>query len=164
MSDAPTSSTNQVLCPADKDPAVRLFIGAGMSLAFSVWCILEMHKYAKPEAWDMKHVNEAAGYAMNHFGPWVMIPVGLFLIGWALKVLRRQIVADGDAMTVNGKRYAWSEFTGIDASLLASKGQLTLNRAGGEDVVLLRYQYKNFKALVELIEQHVSMETAANEG
>jgi len=164
MSDAATPSTNRVECPADKDSAVRLFIGAGMCLAFSIWCILEMHKYPPPEAWNMKHINEAAGHAMNNYGPWVMIPVFLFLAGWAIKALRRKITADDQGMTVNGKPYAWSEFSGIDASLLADKGLLALKRADGEDVTLRRYHYKNFKALGELIERHVSTETTTNEG
>lgn len=151
-----TTAADQVQCPADRDPAVRLFIGAGLCLGFAIWCLFEKHAYDPPEAWTMKHINDAAGYVMNHFGPWLFIPVAAFLSLLAVRALRRLVVADAEGISINRKgRLPWSDFTGVDASALQSKGRLALIGRDGSRVVLDQYQYKNFKALVELIEQHL---------
>ena len=165
MTDAPTTKNNQLECPVDKDPAVRIFIGAGMCLAGAIYCHATPPDTQPEGPFSMDKINHYAEWHLFFYGRWVLGALAVILAILASRVLRRQIIADDEGMTVNRRHhYAWSEFTGIDASLLAKKGQLALKRTSGDDVVLRRYQYKNFKALVELIEQHVSLETAADEG
>ena len=155
MSDAPINKNIQLVeCPADKDPAVRVFIGAAMCLGGAAYCHLTPPDTQPEGPFSMDKINHFAEWYLFFYGRWVFGALGIVLAILGARILRRQITADAEGMTVNRKRrYAWREFTGIDATLLATKGQLTLQRGAGEGVVLRRYQYKNFKALVELIEQ-----------
>jgi hypothetical protein len=161
MSDAQTPASTTVNCPAERDPGIRLLIATAMGIAGALYCQLTPPKEALGPESD---INLKAEWYLHLYGPWVCGAVAIVLAVWAFKALRRTIVADADGIVVSRKRYAWSEFNGIDASLLAEKGQLTLKRTGGNDVLLRRYQYKNFKALVELIEQKVSTESPSTEG
>jgi len=152
----PEAGPDRVVCPADKDPAVRIFIGAAMLIGFAFWCLAEKHQYAPPEAWTREHINAAAGYVLNHWGPWVFLPVAGVLIVYALLTLRRKIEADDKGISVNGGQpIPWSDFDGIDAALLPKKGILRLKRHNGEYVRLDRYKVKNFKALADLIEHRL---------
>lgn len=171
MNDSASASTaDRVECRASKDPAVRLFIGAAALVAVGIYCVYDGFiatverdgvigpKYPPPEAWDMQHINEAAGYALNHFGPFVFIPVGILLAVLAIRTLKRFVVADVEGIVVNGKpKVAWREFTGIDASLLEKKGVLTLKRDNADGVKLDRYQYRDFRKLVAFIEDRVKV-------
>ena len=158
MSDNAETAANKVECPADRDPGVRLLIGAALALAGAVYCAVDsVPKPAEPLSWET--INDYAEHVLHVHGPWVCGAAAGILIGFAIRAFRRRIVADGEGMTVNKRRFAWSQFTGLDASLLKDKGRLTL-KAGDEAVTLDRYRYKNFKELVVLIEQHVSVAAA----
>jgi len=161
MSDNTESSASDVVkCTAAHDPAVRMFIGAAALLGVAIWCIVEQSKYPPPEAWDMPHINQAAGYALNHFGPWVFIPIALLLAAGAVMSLRRSILADAEGICINGKaKIPWGEFTGIDASLLERKGLLLLRRGDKPPVKLVHYKYRNFREMVAFIENRVKIET-----
>ena len=153
------NAADRVECPADKDPAVRLFIATAMAVALSIWCIIDGYikgKYPLPEAGDPDYMNNMATHIFNHYTPFVLLPVAIILIVLAVRVLRRFITADGEGLTINGKRHAWSDFTGVDASRLEKKGILVLLGPDDLRVELDRYKYKNFKPLVALVEKHVA--------
>ncbi len=164
---APTS----VECRASKDSAVRLFIGAVALVAVGLYCVYDGYfhmvkddagnmvpKYPAPAAWDMDHINDAATYSLNHFGPYLFIPLGLLLAALAFRTLKRFVVADNEGLVVNGRaKVPWSEFTGIDASLLDAKGLLTLQRKDAPGVKLDRYHYRGFRDLVAFIEARVKL-------
>jgi len=160
MNDNAGTTVERVECRASKDSAVRLFIGAAALIAVAVWCIIDRHKYPPPEQWTLEYINEAAEYALNHFGPWLFIPVGVLLAVLGVLSLRRFVIADSEGIVVNNKpKIAWGEFTGIDASLLEKKGILMLKRGAGPGAKLNRYHYANFRDLVAFIEQRVKVES-----
>jgi hypothetical protein len=161
MSDDANNKSKSIECPADRDPAVRLLIAAGLCVAGIVYCLLTPEP--KPEGpLATKTANEYAKWWLYIYGPWVLGVLTVFLAGYAAMVLRRRIVADDEAITINRKRrVAWSQFVGLDAAELKDKGRLTLRVADGDDVVLDRYKYKNFKELVALVEKKVSASPGA---
>ena len=174
MNDSASESTGgRVECRASKDSAVRLFIGAAALVAVGLYCVYDGYfakvqndagdmvpKYPPPEVWNLKHINEVAGYALNRFGPFLFIPLGILLAVLAIRTLKRFIMADRDGLVVNGRpKIAWSEFSGIDASLLDSKGILTLKRGGDQPGVKLdRYHYRDFRDAVAFIEDRVKVD------
>lgn len=164
MNDSASESTgDRVECRASKDSAVRLFIGAAALVGVGIWCFVEAYilkKYPAPEAWNIENINPAVTYALNYFGPFLLIPLGILLAVLAIRTLKRFIVADRDGLVVNGKpKIAWSEFTGIDASLLDSKGVLILKRGGDQPGVKLdRYHYRDFRDAVAFIEDRVKVD------
>jgi len=167
------TAADRVECRASKDSAVRLFIGAAALVAVGLYCVHDGYfamkrneagemvaKYPPPAAWDLEHINPASTYALNRFGPFLFIPLGILLAVLAIRTLKRFIVADRDGLVVNGRpKIAWSEFTGIDASLLDSKGILTLKRGGDKRGVKLdRYHYRDFRDAVAFIEDRVKVD------
>ncbi len=164
MNDESAKTVDRVECRANRDPAVRLLIAAVMCLGAAIWCFLDAYvkgKYPKPESGDEEFMNKMAAHLFNHYVPFIAGVALIVLVVWAWKVTRRLIVADGTGLTVNGQAYAWGDFTGVDASRLPNKGLLVLKRAGGDDVRLDRYKYHNFKELVTLVEQHVTVDSDA---
>ena len=157
MSDDANNKSKTITCPADRDPGVRLLIAAALCVAGVVYCLLTPEP--KPEGpLATKTANEYAKWWLYIYGPWVLGAGAVFLAGYAAMVFRRLIVADDEAITVNRKRrLAWSQFVGLDAGELKDKGRLTLRVADGDDVVLDKYKYKNFKELVALVETKVSI-------
>jgi len=165
MSEQTPSSANRVECPAEKDPAVRLFIGAAMCLGFGAWCAIDAYvrgKYPMPAEGNAKYLNKMLSHLFNHYAPFILLVVFIVLVVMALKVLRRSAVADEAGLTVDGKSYAWGDFAGLDASALPGKGRLVLKHTDGSSVVLNRYRYKNFKELVNLVERHVTADASAS--
>ena len=156
MSDDANIKSNSIECPADRDPGVRLLIAAALCVAGVIYCLLTPEE--KPEEpLATKTANEYAKWWLYIYGPWVLGAVAVFLAGYAAVVFRRLIVADDEGITINRKRrFAWSQFVGLDAAELKDKGRLTLKTADGDDVVLDKYKYKNFKELVALVERKVS--------
>ncbi|MHC4562048.1 MAG: hypothetical protein ACYS8X_04660 [Planctomycetota bacterium] len=158
MNDSAAAPT-KVECPADKDPAVRLFIGAGMCIAGAIYCFVDAVPYVSAS----EDINDFAEWVLHKFGPWVLGIPAVLLIVLALRALRRFITADAEGLTINGTRHAWSDFTGVDASRLEKKGILVLLGRNDLRVELDRYKYKNFKPLVALVEEHVAID-APSEG
>ena len=165
MNDNTTSSegaqASQVICGATRDGAVRLFIIAAMLLGFGIYCFTDWSnpKYAAPESWDMKHINNIGGYLLTHYGPFVLIPPGLIVAGFAVRSLRRKLIADEEGIGYVGKeKLAWSSVTGLDPSDLAQKQILRLKHGGDKSLDLDGYDLQNFKELVAFIESHVPRE------
>lgn len=160
MNDSANSSqSSSVLCLATKDTAIRLFIAAAMFIGFGIYCYTDWDNpdYAKPEVWDMKHINDIGGYLLTHYGPFVLIPPGLVLIILGILSLRRKLAADDEGIGYLGKdKLAWSEITALDASDLKSKQILRLSSKKGKTLVLDGYKLQNFKALVAMVDEHVS--------
>ncbi|MDP6544635.1 MAG: hypothetical protein QGH60_11635 [Phycisphaerae bacterium] len=148
---APTSVT----CPAEKDPSVRKFIMAAMLLGIGIWCWLDAGNYPPPEAWDFAHINKAAGYAFNHWTPWVALPFGVFQALRGFLLLKRVLTADAEGMGYKGKdKRPWDKITALDASCLKSKGILGVKYEGGEKLVLDSWELQNFRDLVGFVEAH----------
>ncbi len=149
----------QVECRATKDTAVRLFIIAAMLIGMGVYCFIDAYvrdKYPPPEAWDMEHINEAAGYALNHFGPYLFLPVGLILIVFAIRSVTRRLIADEDGIGYAGKaRIPWSQITSLDASVLQSKQILYVRHGRDKKLTLDGYKLSGFRDLVAFAEARV---------
>lgn len=147
---------NRVECPAAKDPAVRLFIGAAMALAFGLWMVYDAYildKYPYPDPWEL---NAYSKHLFNHYLPFAFIPLGLVLVVWGIVALRRVLVAASDGIGYRGKtRHPWTEITSVDASRLATKGILVLHFTGGARLVLDSWKLANFRDLVAFVEAHL---------
>ena len=140
----------RVECPPTRDPAVRWFIFAAMLIGFASWCLTDLRP--PPEAWDMKHVNQAAAYLLNNWGPAAFFPLGAVAVVMAVRHLARKLVADETGIGYGHTRIAWDRFTGLDASLLASKGILCLEYDGNKRLKLDSWKLRNFKPLVAHVE------------
>ena len=158
MQGQPTQAeVTEVECRPTKDPAVRWFIFAALMIGFATWCFIDRHKHPRPEAWDMKHVNEAAGYLFNNIiGPYIFFPAGLIIVIFAIRSLTRRLTADEEGIGYAGKaKVAWNDITGLDASELGSKQILRLRHGRDEVLTLDAYKLKNFRDLVAFIEAKV---------
>ena len=161
MTEQESSETvpSKVECPAAKDPAVRLFIGMGMALAFGLWCIYEVfivRKYTWEPAGD---INAKATYLFNLVCAILLPIVALVLLLLALRFMKRVLVADDEGIGyVGGEKLAWSDVKGLDTEKFADKGILRLihEGPGGEQRLTLDgWKLQNFKALVALVESKV---------
>ena len=151
---APASEDRRIVCPATRDGAVRWFIIAAKAVAFAIWCYTDRKKYKKPEQWDAKHINEAAGYVMNHYSPYVLIPAGVVFLALGLRSLRRKLVADTEGIGYVGReKVPWSAVTALDASQLQEKQILHLRHGQGQTLRLDGYRLRNFRELVEFVEE-----------
>ena len=147
----------RVECSATKDTAVRFFIIAAMLLGMGVWCYLDKDNYPKPEAWDLEHVNDAAGYVFNNLGPYVSIPVGLVLAVAAVVSLTKRLTADKEGIGYAGKtKVLWPDVTSLDASGLESAQILYLHYGQNKKLKLDAYKLQNFRQLVAFVEAMVS--------
>ena len=155
MNDAEPARDDRVECTAARDPAVRLFILAGMMLVFGIWCFVDAFvkgKYPMPEDGNL---NDAMTHYFNHVGGIVLPLAGLVPLIWAILFLRRKLVADADGIGYAGKTpLAWPAITQLDASLLQDKGIIKLHRDRGRPLVLDSWKLNNFKALVAFVERH----------
>ena len=130
---------------------------AGMLLGIGIWCWLDAStgKYPPPKAWDIDHINEAAGYAFNHFTPWIAIPIGALVALRGVMALRLVLTADADGLGYKGKpKLPWEKVTALDASKLKDKGILTVEYDGGKKFVLDSWKLQNFRDLVGFVEKH----------
>jgi len=144
---------NRIECPATKDPAVRLFIVAGLLIGLGAWCIHDQSKYPYPQPYEL---NKYLSYAFNYYGPFVFIPVGLVFVVLAIVALRRRLVADEEGIGYQGKpKHAWAEITAVDASRLKDKGVLTLLLAGDKKLLLDCWKLKGFRELVAFVERRL---------
>jgi hypothetical protein len=145
-----------VQCPAARDPALRLFIGAAMALAFAGWMIYDAYvagKYPYPEPYDL---NAFAAHVFNHYGPFVLAPLGAGLVIWGIVALRRVLVADPEGIGYRGRvKRPWTDITSADASRLATKGILVLHFHGGGRLVLDSWKLTRFRDLVAFVEAHM---------
>jgi len=163
---APSQAPSRVECPAESSPAVRWFIFAAMMIGFGVYCYIDhyvLDNYPHPRAAtqpdaEEPDMNDWAGYYMNHYGPWVLIPPGTVLVVLAVRFLRRRLVADDEGIGYAGKqKIAWASVTALDASRLDKDGVLELHhgQGGQQRLVLDEWKLKNFRELVRLIESKV---------
>lgn len=159
MTEQSTPSASRVTCKATKDPSVRVFIMAAMLLGFGIYCFIDAYikkKYPAPEAWDMNHINEAAGYVLNHYLPFLAIPGGLILAIVGLVMLKRVLIADKEGIGYKGKpKLAWDQASDLNASELKDKGILEINYKDGSTLKLDQWKLQNFKELVAFVESHV---------
>ena len=150
-----SSAQASVECRAASDHAVRLFVLTAMPLAFGIWCLTDQRK--PPEAWDMANINDAAAYLLNNWGPLVFFPVGLVLLYFAVRYIRRVLVADQEGIGYVGKdKILWEQVTKLDATAL--KKEILVLEAEQRALKLDGYKLRSFRDLVVLIEKNVPQE------
>jgi hypothetical protein len=147
-----TATPGRVECPAARDPAVRELIIAAMLIGFGVWCWTD--RRPAPDSWTLPNINKVLAYAVNNWGPLVLVPAGALLAGRAALRQRRRLVADAEGIGYGEKRTPWSQVTLLDATRLKSKGILKLHH-GEEVLVLDSWRLRGFRDLVAFVEQHV---------
>ena len=162
--DTATNVPTEVLCPASKDPAIRWLIFAAMLLGFGLWCAYDYY-YVGDHHLPTDHpitINDKANYWFNAYGPFVLIPAGVFCLGVAVVSLRRKLHADQEGIGYVGKeKIPWEAFSGMDSSRLADKGILKLFYGeGGDRLVLDSWKLRNFRELVRLVEAKVPPDAA----
>ena len=141
-----------VECPPAKDPAVRWFILVAMMLGYSFWCISDRRPL--PKAWVMDHVNDAAGYLFNNWGPVVLIPIGIIALVLGIRHLTRKLIANAQGLGYAGKKpILWNQFTRLDTARLQGKGILDLYYGQGQKLTLDSWKLQNFRELVALVEK-----------
>jgi len=149
-----TSQTQRIMCPSKSEPFVRLFIIGGLLIVIGIWCFVDRGKYGPPTAWDFPHLNEVAGYLLNHYGLYVLGPLGALCIYWGQRVRNRLLVADDDGIGYVGKEQVpWSEVARLDASLLKEKQVLRLVLTSGKKMSLDGWKLANFRELVAFLEK-----------
>ena len=147
------AASKRVECRAAKDPAVRLFIIAAMLIGVGLWCLTDWRE--RPEAWDARHINEVSGYLLNNWGPFLFLPGGLVVVYWAIRFLRRVLIADGEGVGYAGKdRISWDKIEKVDATELP-QGFLRIEHDGGEVLTLDSWKLQNFRDLVAFLETRV---------
>ena len=152
-----------VECRATKDPAVRRFIFAVLAVGLGVYCFIDHYirnMYQYPEPYEL---NPYLTYLFNHYGPFVLIPVGLLFAAKGVIGLRRTLVADQEGIGyVGGQKIGWSAVKSLDSENLASKGILNVTYdtgAGEKTLVLDSWKLQNFRDLVRMVESKVSPDT-----
>jgi hypothetical protein len=150
----------EVECRAAKDPAVRLFILAAILIGWGVYCYVDHYVRGKyPYPGKGGDPNDWAGYIHNAYGPFLFIPVGVFLALWSGVFLRRKLRADGEGIGYLGReKILWSDVTSLDSARLADKGILYLHHkgpGGPKRLKLDRWKLQNFRELVRLLETKV---------
>ena len=156
MQGQPTQAeVTEVECRPTRDPAVRWFIFAALMIGFATWCFIDRHKHPRPEAWDMKHLNEAAAYILNNWGPAVFLPVGLISLWMGIRKLTHKLIADQQGIGYGSKRIPWDRINRLDPSQLQSKGILYLEHGDGQRLTLDSWKLQNFRQLVAFVEQKV---------
>jgi len=151
-----TPRQDRVECPPARDPAVRLFIMAGMLLAFGLWCYYEAFVLGKFKLPPEPGINDLFGYYLNHWGTVVLPLGGLVPLVMGIRFLRRVLVADAEGIRMPGSpAITWKDVKRLDATDLAGKGFLRLDYGQAKPLVLDSWKLQNFKALVAFIEKHV---------
>ncbi|MFP4107334.1 MAG: hypothetical protein ACLFVU_14785 [Phycisphaerae bacterium] len=156
MSASSSGSSERVVCPASKDTAVRLFIGAGILIGFAIYCFVDAVPKPETMAWNGGDINATLEWILHAYGPWVFTPPGILLIVLAILSLRKKLIADEEGIGYEGrKRYAWDDFTAVDATELKTKDILVLKAGSDDQLVLDGYKLTNFKQLVAYVETHL---------
>ena len=133
---------------------------AGIFLAIGLWCAYDSnltdHHTFPTVPFSMENINPWAGWAMNFFGQFLGVGIGLILMLRALKARDGRLVADEDGIGWQGEtKIAWDRITRLDASRLQKKGYLTLHYGDGNELTLDTWRLDQTKALVALIDRNV---------
>lgn len=156
MSQNPASNPSvpsQVVCEPAKDPAVRYFLIAALLIGVGIWCWMERDKYPRPGSWG--DPSKTGGYLLNHGGPFVFIPAGIFAAAYGIRFLRRKLAADDTGIGYEGDaKIAWNTIQELDATKLG-KGFLHIKHGAGKPLTLDSWKLQNFRPLVAFIDQHV---------
>ena len=158
------SESNQlptsVECPPDKDHLVRFYIMAVMPLVFGLLCIRDISfvgKFARPvEPFAWQTANAWISWAMNYFGQFVFTGLGVVLLVCAIRATLRVLVANESGIGWKGGHPTpWESVTGVDTNKFASKKILYLLTGDDRRITLDYYKLRNYKELLQVVEQHV---------
>ena len=154
----------RVECLPTREPTVRRTLLAVLFLGMGLWCYSERDnpRYQWPADWR-SNINQALGYVLNNWLPYLLVPAGVLTLIWMLVQLRKRLLADDGGIGYAGKaRIAWSEVDSLDATRLESKGIVVLH-AGDRRMVLESYYLTNFRELMALVDRHVPVEKHLHE-
>lgn len=151
-----------VEAPSAQEPVVKLFILAAMCLGFGIWMIYDHYiegNYPYAAYKSVDNLGEVFGYLSNHYGPFILIPLGLIPFIKGGRLMRRKLIADGAGIGYEGKdSIAWNDVKEVDARQLGPKGLLTVVANDGRTLKLDSYLLQNFRAVVALLEKKVPAE------
>ena len=152
-----TTQITEVICPATKEPSIRVFIMALMLLGFAIYCFIDQAKYPYPTEFALN--NDTVGYVLNHWSPYVFIPTGVVLAGWGVVLLRRRVQAGEKGIGhIGGEMIPWHDVMSIDATRLKSKGLIHIDTIKGRRLTLDSWKIQDFRQLLEVIEKNVEPE------
>ena len=148
----------RVECPGSKDLFVRRLIVTALVVGGGVLILADPS--VNGHEWKAGDVNNNGYFLYNYYLPYVLLAMGLVLLVRALFDHNRRLLADEKGIGYAGKeQIAWGQITRIDATLLASKGLLTLHYTAGQGESALKldsYNFRNFRDVVALVERCVS--------
>jgi len=122
-------------------------------IAVGLWCWSDHEKYPKPDDWS--DVNKGFSYVLNNVGPFILVPGGIFAALYAVRFLRRPLVADDAGIGYRGdEQIAWADIKELDATKLP-KGFLYVQYGEGNRLTLDSWKLQSFRQLVAFIDQHV---------
>lgn len=135
---------DRVECVATKEPSVRVFVVAVLCIAFGLWNANDA--FVNPKYSGVNHAfNVVAGVALP--------PLGLILLGYGVRMLRRRVVADAEGLGWVGKeKIAWGQITRL---VVRGKELFDVHyeKDGASSVLKLdAWKMRNFAELVKLIE------------
>ena len=155
----PQDAPKPVECPPAWDPAVRMLILAGMLLGLGIYCYIDGYvKQKYPHVAYGEDINAWAKWAFNAYGPFVLIPPGLVVLGFLARYLLRKTRADGEGLRHGSKKAAWGEISALDATDLKSKGIIRVEYGDGNIITLDSWKLRNFRELVAFIETKIPAE------
>lgn len=157
MTEQTSGQGQRVECPPTKDVWMRKFIYAALLVALSVWCVLDRGKYPHPEEpLGFPSFGAYVGYWLNHFGPFVFVPLAAWFVYRGLKLKQRNLIADDQGIGyLNEPRIAWSDVKQLDTSVFDEKQVLYLVDREGKRFTLDALALQRFKELVAFVETHV---------
>lgn len=145
----------QVECPAEREPIVKLWIIAAMLIGFGIWCIVDAGKPKYDYVPLAEDLNGFFSWALTHIGQFVFTIVGAAVAGTAIRHSRRVLVADQEGIGWRGgRKLPWEKVTKLDASRLKDKQILVLEHPDGR-LTLDNYKLQNFRDLVAVVEEKV---------
>ncbi len=150
------TESGPLICPATKDSAIRLLIGAAGCLGWGVFCAVDINRGEyKHTPFSMENINEWSSWAVNFYSQFIFIPAGLILVYLAIRSAKKVFVADAEGLGYQGKeKTPWSEVTSLDSKDLAKKQILYVRCGPDKKITLDGYKLHEFKALVAFVEDH----------
>ena len=157
MSEQTNGQDQRIECPPTKDVWMRKFIWAGLLVALSLWCVLDRRKYPHPDQpLSFPTFDKYVGYWLNHYGPFLFVPLAGWFVYRGRKLQRHVLIADAQGIGyVDEPRLAWSDVKKLDTSVFDEKQILYLAHGEARRFKLDALALQRFKELVAFVETHV---------
>ena len=148
--------------PVSKYRKNNLIIIIVILIAGSLWCAYDGYFNEK---WIKDHKdadgNPEAYLVFNRKVPFFGIPVAAVLGAWFMVVKGKKLVADDEALVLNGKnRIAYDSIQAIDKTNYKSKGTFAITYKTSEDrqkrLVISDRKYDNLGAILDVLVAKIS--------